>query len=204
VPRLLWPLSSPFSLTSAIEEAFGSHPSSLGIIVVRDLPPEYAACRERLLRLSYKFSQLDENVRESYSDPSSKYSFGWSHGKEIMNGRPDTLKGSFYANPIQVDSAASPEERHAFPEYYGNNIWPKKDEKGVEGFEDAFKELSLLIFNIGCMVAAACEPFASPHLLDSNTSLSDLVRKSQITKARLLHYFPPDPNSTSSTERPAP
>src|SRR5271168_3344376 len=68
------------------------------------------------------------------------------------------------------------------------------------------------------MIAAACQPFglsrgavfredikltgtlASPHLLDSSTSLLDLVRKSQITKARLLHYFPPGPNDTASTE----
>jgi hypothetical protein len=85
-------LDSPLSLTSEIgkkhtaicqfyplikllEEAFGSHPSSLGLIVVRDLPPEYPAYRERLLKLSYKFAQLDENVRESYSDPTSKYRF---------------------------------------------------------------------------------------------------------------------------------
>ena len=27
-------------------------------------------------------------------------SFGWSHGREIMNGMPDMLKGSYYANPI--------------------------------------------------------------------------------------------------------
>jgi len=189
-------------LTSEIEEAFGSHPSSLGIILVRDLPPEYAACRERLLKLSYNFAHLDEKVRESYADPTSKYSFGWSHGKEIMNGRPDILKGSFYANPIQVDFTASPEERHTFPEYYGENIWPKKDQKGVEDFADVFKELSFLIFNAGCMVAAACQPFASPHLLDSSTSLLDLLRKSRITKARLLHYFPPNPSSTSSTDEP--
>lgn len=45
----------------------------MGIIVIRDLPPEYAACRERLLKLSYKFAHLDENVRESYSDPTTKY-----------------------------------------------------------------------------------------------------------------------------------
>ena len=84
-------LDSPLSLTSEIgnvscnlsmlfadqlsEEAFGSHPSTLGIIVVRDLPPEYPAYRERLLKLSYKFAHLDENVRESYSDSTSKYRF---------------------------------------------------------------------------------------------------------------------------------
>lgn len=31
--------------------------------------------RERLLNLAYKFGHLDEAVRESYSDPSSKYRF---------------------------------------------------------------------------------------------------------------------------------
>lgn len=68
-------------------------------------------------------------------------SFGWSHGKEIMNGKPDTMKGSFYANPI-VDEPNVPEDlKLQFPEYYGKNVWPKKDEKGVEEFEEAFKDL---------------------------------------------------------------
>lgn len=68
-------------------------------------------------------------------------SFGWSHGKEIMNGKPDTLKGSYYANPV-VDYPTVPEvQRDAYPEYYGRNIWPKADEPGVEGFEEAFKDL---------------------------------------------------------------
>jgi hypothetical protein len=68
-------------------------------------------------------------------------SFGWSHGKEIMNGKPDTLKGSYYANPI-VDYPSVPEEqREAHPEYYGRNIWPKNDEEKIQGFEEAFKDL---------------------------------------------------------------
>lgn len=68
-------------------------------------------------------------------------SFGWSHGKEIMNGKPDTLKGSYYANPV-IDYPNVPEtEREWFPEYYGKGIWPSSDEKGVEGFEEAFKDL---------------------------------------------------------------
>lgn len=39
-----------------------------------------------------------------------------------MNGRPDTLKGSFYANPL-ADSAVVPEHlKQKYPEYYGVNI----------------------------------------------------------------------------------
>lgn len=63
--------SSPIDLTS--EKAFGSDPNSLGIIIVRDLPEEYEGYRDRLLKLCYKFAQLDHAVREGYSDPSSKY-----------------------------------------------------------------------------------------------------------------------------------
>jgi hypothetical protein len=35
----------------------------------------------------------------------------------------------------------APEQREAHPEYYGKNIWPAADEQGVEGFEEAFKDL---------------------------------------------------------------
>jgi len=79
--------------------AFGSDPECLGIILIKDLPEEYSQLREQLLLLAYKFAHLDVSVREKYSDPSTHYSFGWSHGKEIMNGVPDMLKGSYYANP---------------------------------------------------------------------------------------------------------
>lgn len=77
----------------------------------------------------------------SLSDLVPMISFGWSHGKEIMNGKPDTLKGSYYANPVIDSPKVSEELKQQFPEYYGNNIWPSADEKGVEGFEDAFKDL---------------------------------------------------------------
>lgn len=39
------------------------------------------------------------------------------------------------------DPEVDAEQRKAHPEYYGKNIWPAADEQGVEGFEDAFKEL---------------------------------------------------------------
>ena len=58
-----------------IEAAFGSNPDCLGIIVVRDLPPVYAQYRERLLKLAYRFANLPEEVRERYTDPSSRYRY---------------------------------------------------------------------------------------------------------------------------------
>jgi hypothetical protein len=57
------------------EQAFGSHDTSLGIIIVRDLPSVYSEYRERLLRLSYAFANLGEAVSEQYTDPASKYRY---------------------------------------------------------------------------------------------------------------------------------
>ncbi|KAF8898476.1 Clavaminate synthase-like protein [Infundibulicybe gibba] len=162
-------ISSPLSLTPSIEEAFGSHPKSLGIIIVRDLPPSYSEYRERLLKLAYKFATLDENL----------------------------LKGSYYANPVVESPTVSREEQSLHPEYYGKNIWPQRDTQEVEGFEDAFKNLGRLVFKVGCELAVACQPFALSHLSDSSMSLPDLIRTSQTTKARLLHYFPPSPGAAT-------
>lgn len=90
-------------------------------------------------------------------------------------------------------ATVSKDEQLAYPEYYGKNIWPNAKEKGVEGFEDAFKDLGQFIFQVGCELAAACQPFALEHLADTSMSLPKLISTSQTTKARLLHYFPPAP-----------
>lgn len=42
-------------------------------MIVRDLPPAYLGYRERLLKLAYNFAKLDENIREKYADPASRY-----------------------------------------------------------------------------------------------------------------------------------
>ncbi|KAG8923802.1 hypothetical protein FRC02_010902 [Tulasnella sp. 418] len=192
-------LDDPRSLEPSIEKAFGADPSCLGLIVVTDLPDDYPAKRERLLKLANQFASLPESTREKYVDAISSYSFGWSHGKEIMNGRPDTLKGSYYANPLLDDPQVSEEERLQYPWYHRNNIWPSKDEEGIDGFEDAFKDLGRFIFNVGCKLASACQSFASSYLMDNSTSLVSLLESSQTTKARLLHYFPP-PTATNEPE----
>ncbi|KAH8120517.1 Clavaminate synthase-like protein [Phellopilus nigrolimitatus] len=176
--------NSPLSLQLSIEKAFGSDPKALGIII-----------RERLLKLADRFANLDESVREKYVDFKSRYSFGWSHGKNKL----DTLKGSYYANPLTDSPTVSSLEKQAYPEYYGNNIWPAADEKGVEGFEEAFKDLGELVFEVGCELATACQPFASEHLTSRFRSLPNLISK-QTTKARLLHYFPPSPENPLPAE----
>jgi hypothetical protein len=154
----------------------------------------------------------------------------------FSTGQADTLKGSYYANPLIDSPSVHPSLQEAYPEYYGANIcqyhtppsigWYLKliavgpqNEKGIEGFESAFKELGScvpaffnsiswpsptflhsFVFDVGLKLAAACQPFASPHLTDSSISLSELICPSQTTKARLLHYFPPTPGNRLPAE----
>ncbi|BGP67715.1 hypothetical protein NBRC10513v2_001035 [Rhodotorula toruloides] len=169
------------SLPELIKKGFDSSPESLGLIIISDLPPSFPHLRRRLLLLSNAFASLPEETREVYAHPQSNYSYGWSHGKEIHNGKPDRLKGSFYNNPSQDITPGLNEGDEAV-----RNIWPK--EKGVEEFEVAFKELCALMVKIGELVGAACDQFVGKTA--SKKTVEQLVRESHSSKARLLHYFP--------------
>ncbi|GAA5867709.1 hypothetical protein JCM3774_003386 [Rhodotorula dairenensis] len=168
------------ALSSEISRAFDSSPDSLGLLIVSDLPAEFPALRQRLLRLADRFAALPEPTREQYARPPD-YSFGWSHGKEVMNGKPDRLKGSFYNNPKEDVTPGL----HA-----GDapicNVWPREDQ--VEGFEDAFKQLCKLMVEVGELVASACDAFVGKTA--SSKSVNELISESHSSKARLLHYFP--------------
>ncbi|KAH0128061.1 hypothetical protein KCU67_g17232, partial [Aureobasidium melanogenum] len=88
--------SVPFE---ALEDAFG--PDSLGIIVVRDLPSDFVTMRKALLSYSSYLANLPQTELAKLEDPQSSYLVGWSCGKETLkDGRFDTLKGSYYANPV--------------------------------------------------------------------------------------------------------
>jgi hypothetical protein len=75
-------VSSPLSLHESIKKAFGSEPDCLGIIIVKDLPPEYVKYRERLLLLAEKFSGLQHETREKYADAKSRYRYVRGHRDE--------------------------------------------------------------------------------------------------------------------------
>ncbi|KZV92114.1 Clavaminate synthase-like protein [Exidia glandulosa HHB12029] len=186
-------VDAPETLQPQIARAFGSEADCLGLIIVKDLPETYAGLRERLLKIAYEFASLSDEEKEKCVDSRSRYSFGWSHGKEIMNGQPDTLKGSYYANPVVDEPDVSSELREQFLEYHSRNVWPEKT-----GLEQAFKELGSFIFNVGILLAKACQPFVDARLKDSSVSLPDMIAKSQTTKGRLLHYYPPPENMEQS------
>ncbi|KAF9985342.1 hypothetical protein BGZ65_011139, partial [Modicella reniformis] len=81
-------LISGKDVSAQIEEAFGAHEHCLGLLLVSNLPSEYMTLREQLLKLASTFAALPEEAKEKTVHAASRYSFGWSCGKEIMNGKP--------------------------------------------------------------------------------------------------------------------
>ncbi|KAF2017798.1 Clavaminate synthase-like protein [Aaosphaeria arxii CBS 175.79] len=182
-----------------LEEAFG--PSSLGIIVVKDLPARFHELRHRLLSYSSALGNLPEEELSKLESPESKWLVGWSCGKETLkDGQYDTLKGSYYVNCASgfeetQDSVAA--RYPSFSEYTAPNVWPSQEL--LPGFEATFRELCSLIIDIAGLVARACDKYAEANIDDYKKGyLEHVVKTSVSTKARLLHYFPSPGTDTSS------
>lgn len=131
--------------------------------------------------------------QESLSSPSSGYLIGWSHGKETLKtGSYDTLKGSYYVNCSFYQGLVA-EKTHGSKllGYTDPNIWPR--ESLLPGFRQTFEELCTIIIDTAVLVARACDRYATVHVHDYEPGyLEQIVRTSTTTKARLLHYFPPE------------
>lgn len=143
--------------------------------------------REELLILASRFAELPDNVKTKYEHLPSSYLFGWSHGKERMNGSLDLAKGSFYNNPNMDDPQQSLDYLEKYPEYGYPNVWPEE----LPEFKDAFKSLGTLISDVGKKLAYHCDRHLSKIFSDYPVNfLEDAISDSKTCKARLLHYFP--------------
>ena len=77
-------LSNPEAdLSACIEAAYG--PEGLGILVV-DGVPGYSEKRAALLPLASRLAALPADALDALSDPESHWNFGWSHGRERLEG----------------------------------------------------------------------------------------------------------------------
>ncbi|KAB5514252.1 hypothetical protein DKX38_028158 [Salix brachista] len=196
-------------LSAKIEEGFG--PNGLGILSISDVP-EFSSLRQNLLHLSPRLANLPQKVKDELEDPHSRYNFGWSHGKEkLESGRPDLLKGSFYANPILDVPTTDMFLKQRYPSYCSSNIWP---DSALPELETALKALGKLMHDVGLMVAYHCDQYGKtlcPNVVskgmevDENESLKQILLRSRCHKGRLLYYFPaprsdcvPDSDSVSS------
>lgn len=173
-------------LSEKLEAGFGVN--GLGIIAVSHVP-KYPVLRKNLLELSHSLAALPEEAKEDLEDPDSRYSFGWSHGKEkLESGQPDKFKGSFYANPI-VDIPTTNEALiKRYLSYCRPNLWPRDT---LPELEHAFKDLGRLIFNVGLLLAYHCDKYVSKQsFLNEVHNLEVMLGRSLCHKGRLLHYFP--------------
>ncbi|KAF3019337.1 hypothetical protein E8E14_010210 [Neopestalotiopsis sp. 37M] len=178
-----------------LQEAFG--PDSLGILVVKDVPQEFAELRHKLLSYASYMGNLNEEDFEKFTNEAAKYLVGWSKGREqLKGGGADDLKGSFYANcAFYVDPSSEAPKPTAkftledFPEYLAPNSWPPREM--LPGFKPSMEALCRLIIDTAVLVAKACDRFAEKEIPEYPKSyLEHVVKTSSTTKARLLHYYP--------------
>lgn len=189
--------SVPFSI---LEEAFG--PSSLGILIVRDLPTRFAGLRKRLLSYASYLAQLPSEQLDALTNAAAHYETGWSHGVEkLKEGQYDTMKGSFYVD-CQSFYLAKPtihQSGQSLTRGSGQNLWPSED--AIPGFRETFEELCTLLIDIGALVARAIDLYAIQKIPEYEMGyLERVVRNSHTPKARLLHYFPPAGGSTLTSD----
>jgi|EP01033_Poteriospumella_lacustris_P013414 isopenicillin N synthase-like dioxygenase len=173
-------------LTAEIERAYGD--AGMGLLTVKNVP-SFIEARERLLPLARRFATLPDEVKAKYEHPESFYAFGWSHGKEkLQGGKFDVSKGSFYNNPQYDEPVNDAELIRQYPSFVHPNIWPKDD---LPEMEAAFKELGQIIVSVGILVAKQCDAYVSSKCPTYPAHmLQRIIEESLCCKARLLHYFP--------------
>ena len=119
--------------------------------------PGLPELRQRLLPLALQFAGLPEGVRQRYTDPASRFNFGWSCGRETLEGGlPDTGKGSFYANPLLDIPTTDPDLLRTYPSYCRPNLWPRGE---LPQLEAAFKALGALIIQVGLLLTRHCDKY---------------------------------------------
>lgn len=183
-------------------EAFG--PSSLGILVVTGLPSSFAKLRSEVLANSSRLAALSESRLEQLTKEPAKYLVGWSHGKETLRpGVVDIYKGSYYINcafykdPSLQGVRDGAEKFPGFSEYTAENVWP--GDADVKGFKTVAEDLIRLIIDTAVLVARACDRFAEHEIQGYEKGyLERMVRDSETTKARLLHYFPSEQKAVTA------
>ncbi len=98
---------------------------------------------------------LPDCVKQTLEDPISSYNTGWSHGKEeLQDGKKDTFKGSFYANPVVDEPTTDALLIQQHPAYFRANIWPNEH---LPCLEPSFKSLGQMIIATGMLLLEHCD-----------------------------------------------
>lgn len=184
--------------------AFG--PSSLGIIIVKDLPKEFLDLRFKVLSSASTLARLPGDILKELEVPQSHWLIGWSKGKEkLSGGLPDDTKGSYYINCsfYKDDKLEGPPENEIkgyeqYKAYTTPSVWPPEDQMPL--FKENIKSLCSLMIDTAVEVARACDRLFGEKIEGYDKHhLEKIVSTSTTTKARLLHYFPPQLSSSSNS-----
>ncbi len=166
--------------SSILRQAVGT--DGLGIVSVSDIPG-FSEMRQRLLPLAKRLAAQPREVLARLEDEASSFNVGWSFGRELLDGRVDTRKGSFYANPnmdVPTEDVALIEK---YPCYCRPNVWPAPG-SDLDDLEPAFKELGQLMYQVGMELLDAC-------LVDERVEFDrDTVSDPACSRGRLLCYLP--------------
>jgi len=176
-----------------IGQAFGDDDECLGILAVTDVP-RLESLRHKLLPMARDLAMLPEKELDAVTDEVSGYQVGWSHGKEKVEGdKLDLAKGSFYANPLTDNLLENcpdtdPKVVRDNPSFFAPNVWPTSS---LPEFEQAFKDLGLLVCDVGRLLARYCDSYVKSKCQGYPAhKLEHVLTKSIYCKARLLHYYP--------------
>lgn len=170
-----------------INKSYGDE-ESLGVLLITNIP-NFDNEKLELMKVSKRFAELPEDTKKKYEDKESLYAFGWSHGKEkFKNGKYDSKKGSYYANPIHDVITDDKELIKKFPFNYRNNIWPDQE---IHNYSTEFKKIGTKLFDIGLKVLKLSDIYLKTKIGDDyqENYLVNLIKDSKTYKARLLHYF---------------
>ncbi|TPX57886.1 hypothetical protein CcCBS67573_g09207 [Chytriomyces confervae] len=192
---------SPSTLFPDIERAFGL--GGLGLIVIR-MPAahEYHTLRRSLLAMAAPLAAMPEEDKLRLEHPDSQYSFGWSHGKEMFDGVPDTLKGSFYAQVYERDHYDEDYQKR-FPFYAHKNIWPSPESLQGHDLEAAFIALGKTMTEVGVLLAKRIDEFLKTKHDNLSSLEAALSSPLNCHKGRLLYYFPKEESAASSDGKEA-
>ena len=183
---------------STLEQAFG--PTSLGILLVSNLPDHFHTDRSDVLSHASYLAALPPSELEKLECPEASYLVGWSRGREsLASGQYDTLKGSYYFNCGAHHPSDDSSAHGDLPEYTHPNLYPPATLLPL--FPEIATTLTTFIVSVAVLVAAACDRYGVASIPDYIPgTLQRIVSTSTSTKARLLHYYP---SPTSSPSPPA-
>lgn len=180
--------SKDFSvLSNDINDAYGV--DGLGAIIIQNVPDHFNK-KFKLLNQTKELVSLPKQDLDKLEKPDINYGIGWSFGKEKFKGKPDFLKGSFYAQlPIYNDLVNKKESPTP-------NVWPSK----LPNLQPALYEVGNQIREVSLMLYDCIDAHINKLLPGYNLTFKDIVKQSNHNVGRLLHYFERGNNKISKDD----